>query len=108
MEKVNLVANSNSEILQTVGSEIETVNSAIENIAAITEENSAASEEMSASTEEMSAQVEELVASLKELDQQIGRLHEIAKVAEGVINKSRATPAKENYNQEKTHLRIAS
>lgn len=108
MERVNLVTESNSQILATVGSEIESVNASIENIAAITEENSAASEEMSASTEEMSAQIEELVASLKELDQQIGRLDEVAKVAENVINKSKATQPQENYIQERTHLRVAS
>lgn len=108
MEKVNDVADSNATILGTVGEEIEVVNAAIENIAAITEENSAAGEEMSASTEEMSAQVQELVASLKELDQQINSLSEIGKVAEGVINKSRATQPQESFKQGQAHLRIAA
>lgn len=104
MHEVDQAAKLNTELLQTVGTEIESVNLAIENIAAVTEENSASGEQVGAATEQMSAQVEQLVASVQELDNQVDNLEVVTQRAASAIAKTSSNRPK----PEPPNLRLAA
>lgn len=104
MHEVDQAAKLNTELLQTVGTEIESVNLAIENIAAVTEENSASGEQVGAATEQMSAQVEQLVASVQELDNQVDNLEVVTQRAASAIAKTNSNRPK----SEPPNLRLAA
>jgi methyl-accepting chemotaxis protein len=96
MAQVGSITAANSNLIQSMDSEMNRINDAIDSIAASSQENSASTEEMSASAQEMSAQVQELVASVHDVNHEIQEMYEAIQQARAAADRGSRSPGDGN------------